>query len=256
MTAAPIAIRAENVSLSARGNPILDDVSFALPEGAFLALIGPNGAGKTTLLKALLGLARVGSGQLSVFGKPAGQEPVGYVPQLRTQDRSFPALAVDVVASGLAPDWPFRRRSERMAKALEALARVGGTSWADRPIDRLSGGQMQRTLLARALAARRRFIVLDEPAAGLDITGETDLYKILEEHQRNLNATIVLVTHDWGVASHHASHVLVINRRVLAFGPSKDAMNPEVLAKAFGHAGHKHAIGWQPSTESCGHSHA
>lgn len=189
----------------------LEDVSLRVPEGSFVAVVGPNGAGKSTLLKALLGL----------------------VP--------FPALALELVVSGLRRAWPFRVGEEERRRALEALGRVGALELAHRPLGRLSGGQLQRVYLARALVRRPRLLLLDEPATGVDRLGEVDLYRHLEAYQEETGATILMITHDWE-AAHHASHVLVLNRRVIGFGPPERALSEECLRQAFGHLGHEHAL--------------
>jgi zinc transport system ATP-binding protein len=108
-------------------------------------------------------------------------------------------------------------------------------------LGRLSGGQLQRVYLARALVRRPRLLLLDEPATGVDRLGEVDLYRHLEAYQEETGATILMITHDWE-AAHHASHVLVLNRRVIGFGPPERALSEECLRQAFGHLGHEHAL--------------
>lgn len=221
----------------------LEDVSLKVPEGSFVAVVGPNGAGKSTLLKALLGLVPF-RGEVRIFGRPLGQaDPFwfGYVPQIKTFDRTFPALALELVVSGLRRAWPFRVGEEERRRALEALGRVGALELAHRPLGRLSGGQLQRVYLARALVRRPRLLLLDEPATGVDRLGEVDLYRHLEAYQEETGATILMITHDWE-AAHHASHVLVLNRRVIGFGPPERALSEECLRQAFGHLGHEHAL--------------
>uniref|UniRef100_A0A7C5REJ9 ABC transporter ATP-binding protein n=1 Tax=Thermus caliditerrae TaxID=1330700 RepID=A0A7C5REJ9_9DEIN len=221
----------------------LEGVSLRVPEGAFVAIVGPNGAGKSTLLKAVLGLVPF-RGEVRVFGRPLGEaDPMwfGYVPQIKTFDRTFPALAVELVATGLRRRWPFRLSREAREKALAALERVGALALADRPLGRLSGGQLQRVYLARALIRGPRLLLLDEPATGVDRVGEVDLYRYLEAYQEEARATVLMITHDWE-AAHHASHVLVMNRKVVGFGPPERALTEECLRQAFGHLGHAHEL--------------
>ncbi|MGC8876107.1 ABC transporter ATP-binding protein [Thermus sp.] len=221
----------------------LEEVQLSVPEGAFVAIVGPNGAGKSTLLKAVLGLVPY-RGEVLVFGRPAGQaDPLwfGYVPQIKTFDRSFPALALELVATGLWRRWPFRLGARERERATAALERVGALELAHRPLGRLSGGQLQRVYLARALIRRPRLLLLDEPATGVDRVGEEDLYRYLEAYQRESGATVLMITHDWE-AAHHASHVLVLNRRVVGFGPPERALSEECLRQAFGHVGHAHGL--------------
>ncbi|GAB5601575.1 ABC transporter ATP-binding protein [Thermus sp. FJN-A] len=221
----------------------LEGVSFRVPEGAFVAIVGPNGAGKSTLLKAVLGLVPF-RGEVRVYGRPLAEaEPLwfGYVPQIKTFDRTFPALALELVATGLLRRWPFRLSPEVRRKAQAALERVGAGALAERSLGRLSGGQLQRVYLARALIRNPRLLLLDEPATGVDRVGEVDLYRYLEAYQKASGATVLMITHDWE-AAHHASHVLVLNRRVVGFGPPERALTEECLRQAFGHLGHAHGL--------------
>jgi zinc transport system ATP-binding protein len=221
----------------------LEDVSFSLPAGAFLTIVGPNGGGKTTLLRVFLGLVEPTGGQARAWGMPPDRlaaSGVGYVPQIKTLDRLFPARAVELVATGLAPSWPWRLGGERRAQALAALERVGASKLAERPAARLSGGQLQRVYLARAIARHPRLVLLDEPAAGLDAGGEADLYAILEGYQRQSGATIVMITHDWDAVHHHATRVLLLNRRLISFGAPSEALAEHYFERAFGHVGHPH----------------
>lgn len=222
----------------------LRGVSFSVPEGAFVAVVGPNGAGKSTLFKVLLGLLPF-QGEVRVFGRrPKEVDPglLGYVPQIKTFDRSFPALSLELVVSGIRRAWPFRVTREERARALEVLEEVGALELAERPLGRLSGGQLQRVFLARALVKRPKLLLLDEPATGIDPLGEQDLYRLLEAYQAQSGATVLMITHDWEAAYHHATHVLVLNRDVIGFGPPERALSEECLRRAFGHLGHAHAI--------------
>lgn len=231
----------------------LQEVSLQVPEGAFVAIVGPNGAGKSTLLKALLGLERGSmrdgptrvSGCIRVLGHPLRAVPpgwVGYVPQVKGFDRSFPALAIEVVVSGLRRHWPFRIGREERKQAAEVLEKVGALHLASRRLGGLSGGELQRVYLARSLIRRPRLLLLDEPATGVDVMGEADLYRHLEAYQAEQGATILMITHDWEAAQHHASAVLVLNRRVVGYGPPEKVLCPECLSQAFGHVGHAHRV--------------
>jgi len=243
------AIRLEDVSVRYGGYRALEGVSLVVPTGAFVAVIGPNGAGKSTLLQVLLGLVRPSRGRVWLFGRPLDRVPpewIGYVPQFKTLDRSFPALAIELVVSGVRRRWPGRILAHERESALAALARVRGEGLAEKPLARLSGGELQRVYLARALVRRPRLLLLDEPATGMDVLGEADMYRLLEAYRDETGATILMITHDWEAAYHHATRVLVLNRRVIGFGPPERALTDECLRRAFGHVGHEHALAFHP----------
>lgn len=228
------------------------NVSLAVPEGAFVGVIGPNGGGKSTLLKSILGLVVPSSGSVRVFGgAPESVAPnaVGYIPQFKTLDRRFPAKAIELVVTGMRSSWPWRIRPAEREKATAALEMAGAAPLAERAISHLSGGELQRVFLARALVREPRLILLDEPATGMDPEGRADLYEILEARRRATGATIVMVTHDWGVAYHHATRVLMLDRRAIAYGPPDEALSEASLREAFGHVGHAHAMTPGPPEE-------
>lgn len=219
----------------------LADVTFTLPEGRLLALIGPNGAGKTTLVRCLVGLLAPHSGSLRVLGSPAGRhrrEDVSYVPQVKRLDRTFPALPLEFVVSGLRGAWPWRISTSERAEAMAALERTGMADVADKPLSELSGGQLQRVFLARGLVRRPRLIFLDEPAAGIDAPAEEDLYRILNEYRRDQGGTVVMVTHDFRVARCHATDAALINRILIAFGSPEEVLGDRPLRAAYSHYGH------------------
>ncbi len=223
---------------------VLDDVDFDLPAGEFLAIVGPNGAGKTTLVKTILGLVRPARGHAAVFGRDAGDEPerLGYVPQIKTFDRTFPATALELVVSGLRRSWPIRVRAAERRTAEDALERVGAADLCDRPLARLSGGELQRVYLARAFVRAPDLLILDEPATGVDVLAEHDLYHLLEDYQRDQGATVAMITHDLAAARHHASSVIVLNRRIYGFGAPEDVLHEACLKRAYGHHGHAHSV--------------
>lgn len=238
------AIRLDHVTVRFGDTEVLRDVDVALPAGGFLAVIGPNGAGKSTLVRVLLGLIRPARGRAEVFGAPAGRVPhrIGYVPQLKSFDRSFPASALELVVSGVRRSWPGRMTKREVDSARAALESVGAAHLADRPLARLSGGELQRAFLARAQVRSPDLVLLDEPATGVDVLAEHDLYELLEAHQAQTGATIVMVTHDLSAARHHASDVMVLNRSVHGFGPPELALRGECLERAYGHVGHAHGV--------------
>lgn len=224
---------------------VLEDITFEAGTGDFVAIVGPNGAGKTTLLRVLLGLVEPTDGRVRVRGQtpPASDSGlIGYVPQVKTLDRTFPARAIDLVLTALRQRWPFRVTDEERERATAVLDQVGGRALAERSLGELSGGELQRVYLARSLVRKPKLILLDEPATGIDVTGTSDFYEVLEEDQAARGTTVLMVTHDWNAAYHHASHVLLIDRTQVSYGPPSSALTEECLRQAFGHIGHAHAM--------------
>lgn len=223
---------------------VLSDIDFDLEAGEFLALVGPNGAGKSTLIKVALGLVRPTKGHAALFGEAAGRHPerVGYVPQLKTFDRTFPATVQELVVSGLRRSWPARIRAAERDAARQVLAEVGAEKLLNRSLAKLSGGELQRAFLARALVRRPALVLLDEPATGVDFLAEHDLYDLLERYQRETAATVAMITHDLAAARYHSSRVAVLNRRLHGFGTPQEVLCEGCLHEAFGHFGHAHGL--------------
>ncbi len=238
------ALHVHNVSVRFSEASVLEDVSVDLAPGRFLAIVGPNGGGKSTLMRVALGLVRPQRGHAALFGEDAGARPdlIGYVPQLKTFDRTFPATAAELVVTGLSRRWPWRIGQHTRSLAADALAEVGARHLLDRPLPRLSGGELQRTFLARALIRRPQLVLLDEPAAGVDFLAEHDLYDLLERYQAESGAAVAMITHDLAAARYHADDVLVLNRRVHGLGPPAEILTEECLKTAFGHRHHDHAV--------------
>ncbi len=234
-------VEANGITVAFEEVTALDDVSFEISEGSFVAIIGPNGSGKSTLLNALLGLEKLTKGSAKLFGCDPWKvraEDIGYLPQLKTLDRTFPAVALELVVSGLRHAWPWRIREEERDVALEALRMTGVDALAERPVAALSGGELQRVYLARSLVGRPRLLLLDEPGAGMDVTGEAEMHHVLETYRGQTNATVLMVTHDWEGARAHATQVLVINRTLVGFGPPEEWADEARLLEVFGHKGH------------------
>ena len=221
----------EGVNFAYGGTEVLRDVNFALEQGDFVGIIGPNAGGKTTLLKIVLGLLSPDSGEVRVLGGRArdARGKVGYVPQYARFDRSFPIRVRTAVAMGvLGPGGP---RSDAATTAVEeALVRVDLQDVADRQIGALSGGQLQRALIARALVAGPRLLLLDEPTASLDTRIGRSVYELLEELAEEI--TVVLVSHDIGVISRHVRTIACLNVD-MHYHRSKE-LTPEMVEAAYG----------------------
>ncbi|MEF8792596.1 metal ABC transporter ATP-binding protein [Thiohalorhabdus sp.] len=231
-------VTTEGVSVRFGDVTALDNVRFKIDPGDFLAVLGPNGSGKTTLFHCILGLTDYRG---TIVNRA---QRVGFVPQIKNFDRSFPGKAVEVVTSGVTDRWPGWRDRRHFPRARAALAWVGASDYAERQLAALSGGQLQRVYLARALVHEPDLLLLDEPAAGIDRAGEYDIYEYLEAYQRERpGVAIAMITHDWEVARHHADKSLILNHRVIGFGPSNQVLTEDCLRQAFGHMGHAHALG-------------
>lgn len=235
----------EHLTVSLGSQDVLQDISVDVDAGSLLAVLGPNGSGKSTLLRALVGLVAPRSGRILISGSPPKSvRPgrVGYVPQIKSLDRAFPARAIELVVSAERGRWPGRITESERSLALSAMDQVGATHLADRPIGALSGGELQRVYLARAVVRRPELLLLDEPETGVDASGAADLHSLLDRYRIDHGAAVILVTHDWETAIHHATHVLLLRTRQIAFGPPGEAFNDDTVRAAFGHVGHAHGM--------------
>lgn len=210
------AITAEDLAFAYDGNLVLEGVAFDIAVGEFITIVGPNGGGKTTLVKLILGLLRPKRGQVRIFGKSPGEvrSRIGYMPQHARLDPLFPASVLDVALMGrLGNGTRFGpvRPADRQA-ALQALADVGLDDLATRSFSSLSGGQVRRLLIARALACQPEILILDEPTANLDPRAEQELYTILRGIGERM--TILLASHDLAYVTKYSGRVLCVNRKV------------------------------------------
>jgi zinc transport system ATP-binding protein len=241
-----IAINIEGLNVNFGDHIALQDINIKIEEAAFLAIVGPNGSGKTTFLKSLMGIQKPSSGKIEIFGKDSFSSPsesIGYVPQIKTMDRYFPALAIDLVASGLRKAWPGKIKSYEKEKIMHALEQIGAGNLAKRPLNSLSGGELQRIYLARGIVKKPKILLLDEPTTGIDMVCETNINSIIDDYNREYKTTVVMVTHNWATAQHHAKYALILNTRQYAFGESKEILTSENLLQAFNHidlANHSH----------------
>jgi len=216
---------------------VLADVSFSLGPGSLTALLGPNGAGKSTLIKACMGLLPCSSGWVNAFGRPVAQSlgRVGYVPQRESVDWDFPVSVMDVVLMGrYGRIGLFKRPSaEDRRMARECLEQVQMLPFADRQISNLSGGQQQRVFLARALAQESDLYFMDEPFTGVDAATESAIISLLQA-LRSRGKTILVVHHDLPTARTYFDWLLLLNMRVVAFGPTDQVFTSELLQKTYG----------------------
>ncbi len=217
--------------------PVLWDVDLTLYEPRLVGVCGPNGAGKSTLIKAILGLAPIASGEITVFGFPVDKvrKRIGYVPQRESVDWDFPISVLDVVLMGVYGRLGWIRRPGRDDKAWarQCLEKVGLADLADRQIGQLSGGQQQRAFLARALAQRADIYFMDEPMAGVDAATERVIFSLLAELRAG-GKTVLVVHHDLRTVGEYFDHVVLLNMRLVASGPTSDTFTPDNLRKTYG----------------------
>ena len=200
-----------DLSLGYEAKPIVDKLSFELNEGNYLCIIGENGSGKTTLMRTLLNLQQPLSG--TVFVSEEFKNGIGYLPQQTAIQKDFPASVAEVVISGCLRSMgirPFYNREER-ARARKNMERTGVFELRDRCYRELSGGQQQRVLLARALCAAEKALLLDEPVSGLDPDARGRMYDLIDGLNRD-GIAIIMITHDLPEAERYASHILHLGR--------------------------------------------
>ena len=235
------ALVARDVVVELGGRRVLDGVSFEVGAGEFAALCGPNGGGKTTLLRAALGLVPLAGGSIELLGAPAGTASagVGYLPQAKPVSTSFPARVVDVIAAARRSSWPFFVSAEEREHARSVLAAVGGERLLDAPLRGLSGGELQRVFLARALSSEPKLLLLDEPTAGVDEKGRAEFLELLDGLARRSDLAAVLVTHSAEAVRRLAERVVYLDRSVRAWGPPGEVLERE-WAKGSAFGGHDH----------------
>lgn len=228
------ALRIKNLSVRYGRNVALTDVCMDVAEGEFLGIIGPNGGGKTTLIKAILGLVPKDSGTISVFGTEKKYTGLmGYVPQFSAVDRNFPISVKEVVMTAFLKGTihPFFRYSAEHGRLAEKqLERVGILGLKDRQISQLSGGEFQRMLIARALAAEPRILLLDEPTASVDPSSRQQIFELLSE--LNKEVTILLVTHDMMAIASQVSTIACLNRSLVYHGEPE--LTEETVEQMYG----------------------
>ena len=221
---------AKNASIGYSQTPVLTGITLSLSPGHALALIGPNGSGKTTLMRALLGSAQLISGELS-----CPLDFLGYVPQNSDIDLSFPINLRQVVEMGMYPKTkPLRPLSrEQKEEVSAALEQIGLADRARERFGTLSGGQRQRVLVARALVAKPRMVLLDEPFNGLDEPNREALLSLISQAKAQGTA-FMISTHDYRVATEVCDESLIVAGRQVAYGPTSQVFRPEIIKEAFG----------------------
>ena len=232
-------ISCQDVSMTYENTVALRNLSFTVESGDYLCILGENGSGKSTLIKALLGLKAPARGTIT-FGDGLHRNEIGYLPQQTQIQREFPACVSEVVLSGCLNrgGLPFYTKADRM-RAAENMEKLELSGLARRSYRELSGGQQQRVLLARALCATRKLLLLDEPVSGLDPVAAAQMYRLLEQLNRDEGITVIMVSHDVHGALESANRILHLRTEMLYFGPAEDYFRTDLGRRFMGDGHHE-----------------
>lgn len=223
-------LKCQNLSLGYDSRVILEGLNFSVSEGDYLCILGENGSGKSTLMKTILGLHPSISGEI-IMGDGLLQSEIGYLPQQTVVQKDFPASVEEIVISGCQARCglrPFYNREEKET-AIKAMEKMNITSLKKRCYRELSGGQQQRVLLARALCATKKLLLLDEPVSGLDPKVTLEMYKLIYELNKKDGITVIMISHDISAAVKYASHILYIGKQIF-FGTKEEYMRSSIAA--------------------------
>jgi len=224
-------IECKNLSLAYDGCTVVENLSFSVSDGDYLCIVGENGSGKTTLMKALLGLLPVNSGTIS-YDKTFSRTEIGYLPQQSNIQKDFPASVSEIVLSGTLGKrgWLPFYSTENKQQAQNSMKMLGIESLANHSFQHLSGGQQQRVLLARALCATSRLLLMDEPVSGLDPHAAEDMYNIIRKLNQEHGITIIMISHDIAAVVNDSTHILHLHHEPLFFGKTCDYSPSSIAA--------------------------
>ena len=221
-------ITCKNLIVGYEGQSVTQAISFNLNEGDYLCIVGENGSGKTTLMKTLLSLMKPLSGDI-IFGDGLKNNEIGYLPQQATVKKDFPATNFEIVLSGFIgkmKNQPFYTKNVK-DKAIAAMKRMHVYEYKDKSFRDLSGGQQQRVLLARAILATEKVLLLDEPVSGLDPKVTKEMYSLVKELNEKDNISIIMISHNLDDAIKYASHILHIGDTIF-FGTKSEYLDSEI----------------------------
>jgi manganese/iron transport system ATP-binding protein len=233
----PAQIDFNNVTVLYNNRPALDNVSVSIPHGQHVAVVGPNGAGKSTLFKVLVGLVSPDSGNIQIHAQPIGGHPycVAYVPQREEVDLRFPITVKEVIMMGRYRNYgPIKKPAPVDHEMVNlAMKRLSIEKLAKSALNELSGGQLQRVFLARAIAQEPHILLMDEPFNGVDLSTQEATFQLLAE-LKNQDVTVLVSTHDLNMAANKFDAVILLRHRLIAYGTSAEVMKHENLVAAFG----------------------
>ncbi len=246
------ALNVKNLCVKINNLHLIENITFSVEEGTTIAILGPNGAGKSTLVKAILGLIP-STGFISFFGTPVtgknSRIKVGYVPQRLDFDRTFPITVSELVGFTVPPtfSFPFHKSSQERDHISSLLKTVGAEDLAEKNIGNLSGGELQRVMIAKAIVNNPKVLFLDEPASGVDIEGQERFYDLIKRLTREKGMTVILISHDLNVVYRFADNVLCLNRKLICSGKPAETLTDEVIKTVYGemmgayiHSCHEH----------------
>lgn len=247
------ALSVENLCVKVDNRHLIENITFSVEEGSIIAIIGPNGAGKTTLIKAILGLIPYECGSVMLFGHPFKHAnshiAVGYVPQRLEYDRTFPLTVSELLGFTVPPiySFPFLKRKKEKTLIKDLLEIVGAKELSGRNIGSLSGGELQRIMIAKALVNNPKILFLDEPASGVDIEGQERFYDLVKRLRKEKGLTVILISHDLNVVYRFADNVICMNRKLICSGKPEEALTDDVIKSVYGemmgayiHSCHEH----------------
>lgn len=226
-------ITCRDLSFAYEGETVLSGINFSIDAGSYLCIVGENGSGKSTLMKGLLGLKKPSGGSITL-GNGLKQTEIGYLPQQTQLQRDFPASVYEVVLSGRLNSMGTRlfHNAEDKKAAQENMERLGIEDLKNRCYMELSGGQQQRVLLARAMCATKKLLLLDEPVTGLDPVATNEMYNLIKLINLCDNTSVIMVSHDIHEAVRYATHILHLGNRQLFFGTTAQYRQSD-LARRF-----------------------
>lgn len=219
----------KNLIVGYEGQVVRDNINFKVDKGDYLCIVGENGSGKSTLMKTLLSLKKPISGEI-IFGDGLKSNEIGYLPQQSTIKKDFPATNFEIVLSGNLNHSKVFYGKQDKERALEAMRRLNIENFKDKCFRELSGGQQQRVMLARALCATEKVLLLDEPVSGLDPKVTQEMYELVKDLNERDKITIIMISHDLIDALKYATHILHIGREIF-FGTKEEYIKSEIGQK-------------------------
>lgn len=228
-------ISCRNVCLSYENISVVENLNFQVNQGDYLCIVGENGSGKSTLIKSILGLKETTSGHLHM-GDGLTSKEIGYLPQQTTAQKDFPASVYEVVLSGCITSKNGRIffSSKEKSLAVENMKKLDILELKNKCYRELSGGQQQRVLLARALCASKKMLLLDEPVTGLDPLVTVEMYELIKRINSELGITIIMVSHDLHAATVNASHILHLQKNTSFFGTKEEYLKSDIYKRFSG----------------------